>query len=93
MILNIHSDASYLGIPKAKHQVGSSIFLRWQPNDKHHSNLIGVFYVVCALFLFFATYPAKAELGVLFINAQEGCAMCLLLHEPGHPQSDNTNSL
>ncbi len=85
MILNIYSDASYLGAPKKFYTAGH-FFLGWQPQDKHPMKLNWPIHV-CIFFLQFVhASTAEAVLGALFVNANEGKIICVILEEMGHPQ-------
>ena len=86
MILNIHSDASYLGAPQARSRVGGHFFLGWLPKDGHPIHLNGAIHIVFTLLKFVVSSAAEAELGTLFINAKQGKIIRLALEEMGHPQ-------
>eukprot|EP00956_Cyclotella_meneghiniana_P026598 scaffold57892_cov40-Cyclotella_meneghiniana.AAC.1 len=86
MILNIHSDASYLNAPNARSRIGGHYFLGWLPIDNQPIKLNGAIHVISTILKFVAASAAEAELGALFVNAKEGCIIRLILHELGHPQ-------
>jgi hypothetical protein len=86
MILNIHSDASYLNAPEARSRVGGHFFLGWLPRDNLPIRLNGAIHVISTILKFVAASAAEAELGGLFVNAKEGRVLRLILHEMGHPQ-------
>ncbi len=86
MILNVHSDASYLSTPKARSQAGGYFFLGSLPHDGDPIRLNGAIHITCTILKLVAASAAKAELGPLFLNAQEAKIMRLILFELGHPQ-------
>eukprot|EP00956_Cyclotella_meneghiniana_P012720 scaffold18074_cov132-Cyclotella_meneghiniana.AAC.3 len=86
MILNIHSDASYLNAPNARSRIGGHYFLGWLPIDNHPIKLNGAIHVISTILKFVAASAAEAELGALFVNAKEGRVIRLILQELGHPQ-------
>jgi hypothetical protein len=86
MVLNIHSDASYLNAPDARSRIGGHFFLGWAPRDHLPIKLNGAIHVVTTILKFVAASAAEAELGALFVNAKEGRILRLILNELGHPQ-------
>jgi hypothetical protein len=86
MVLNVHSDASYLSTPKARSQAGGYFFLGSLPRDGDPIRLNGIILVTCTILKLVAALAAEAELGALFLNAQEAKIMQLILTELGHPQ-------
>lgn len=86
MILNVHSDASYLSAPKAKGRAAGYFFLGSMPKDGHPIPMNGSIHVLCTLLKLVASSAAEAELGALFLNAKEAKIMRLTLEELGHPQ-------
>ena len=86
MVLNIHSDASYLNAPEARSRIGGHYFLGWIPHDNIPIKLNGAIHVISTILKFVATSAAKAKLGALFVNAKEGRVIRLILQELGHPQ-------
>jgi hypothetical protein len=99
MILNVHSDASYLSTPKACSQTGGYFFLGSLPCNEDPIRLKGAIQVTCTILKLVAALAAEAELGALFLNAQEAKIMRLILTELGHPQPlapihiDNTTTV
>ena len=99
MILNVHSDASYLSAPKACSCAGGYIFLGSLPCDRDPIKLNGAIHVTCTILKLVAASAAEAELGALFLNAQEAKVFRLFLVELGHPQpptpihTDNTTTV
>ena len=86
MILNIHSDASYLSEPDAKSRIAGHYFLGDVPNDDEPIMLNGAIFVFCGILKFVVSSAAEAELGALFLNCKEGKILRLVLQELGHPQ-------
>jgi hypothetical protein len=71
MILNVHSDASYPSAPKACSRAGGYFFLGSLPRDRDPIKLNGAIHVSCTILKLVAASAAEAELGALFLNAQE----------------------
>ncbi len=86
MILKVHSDASYLSTPKARSQAGGYFFPGSLPHDGDPIRLNGAIHITCTILMLIAALAAEAELGALFLNAQEAKIMQLILIELGHPQ-------
>eukprot|EP00804_Cyclotella_cryptica_P006047 CCRYP_000270-RB/>CCRYP_000270-RB protein AED:0.55 eAED:0.55 QI:0/-1/0/1/-1/0/1/0/231 len=86
MILNIHSDPSYLSSSQACSQVAGYYFLGSIPTDDVPIKLNGASLVFCGILKFVVASAAEAELGALFLNCKEGKIQCLILEELGHPQ-------
>jgi hypothetical protein len=86
MILNVHSDASYLSTPKACSQAGGYFFLGSLPHDGDPIKLNGAIHVSCTILKLVAASAAEAKLGALFLNAQEEKVFWLILAKLGHPQ-------
>ena len=86
MILNVHSDASYLTAPKARSRAGGHFFLGSLPKDGCPIRLNGAIVSLCTILKCVAASAAEAKLGALFLNAQEANMMRLTLTEMGHPQ-------
>ncbi len=99
MILNVHSDASYLSTPKAHSWAGGYFFLGSLPRDRDPIKLNGAIHVSCTILKLVAASAAEAELGALFLNAQEANVFQLILAKLGHPQPptpihiDNTTTV
>ena len=99
MILNIHSDASYLSARDARIRSPGSLFLGSKPQDKNPIHLNGAISTLCTILKFVATLAAEAELGALFFNTKEANTMGLQLQKLGHPQTnipihyDNTTAI
>jgi len=99
MVLNVHSDASYLTAPNARSRVGSHFFLGSLPTDGFPIRLNGAILTNATILRCVAASAAEAELGSLFLNAQEAKVLRLTLEELGHPQPptpihcDNTTAV
>ena len=99
MILNLHSDASYLSAANARSRAGGFFFLGSTPVDTEPIQLNGAIHVQCTILKLVAASAAEAELGALFLNAQEAKVIRLILTEMGHPQPkipihiDNTTAV
>jgi hypothetical protein len=72
MILNIHSDASYLSEPGARSRACGHFFMGLSPKDGNPIRLNGTFFTLCAILRFVAASAAEAELSALFLNCKEG---------------------
>jgi hypothetical protein len=99
MVLNVHSDASYLSAPKAQSRAGGYFFLGSIPVDGDPIKLNSAIHITCTILKLIAASAAEAELGALFLNAQEAKVLRLTLAELGHPQPptpihiDNTTTV
>jgi hypothetical protein len=67
MILNVHSDGSYLSAPKSCSRAGDYIFLGSIPQDGNPITLNGAIHITYAIFKLFAASTAEAELGAPFL--------------------------
>jgi len=86
MVLNIHSDASYLSKPKARSRLGGLFFLGSLPQDGKPLQLNGPILTIASICKFVVASAAESELGALFYNCQDGTILRLALEELGHPQ-------
>jgi hypothetical protein len=92
MVLNVHSNALYLSAPCARSRAGGYFFLGSTPCDGSPIQINGAVHITC-------TSMAEADLGALFLNAQEAKVIRLVLEELGHPQPptpihiDNTTTV
>eukprot|EP00956_Cyclotella_meneghiniana_P018821 scaffold31709_cov41-Cyclotella_meneghiniana.AAC.11 len=86
MILNVHSNASYLSAKDSKSRVSGYFFMGSLPRDRQPIKLNGAISIICSILKFVASSAAEAELGALFLIAKEANIMRLTLHELGHPQ-------
>ncbi len=75
MILNVHSDASYLSAPKARSQAGGYFFLGSLSHDGDPIRLNSAIHITCTILKLVAALAAETELGALFLNAQEAKIM------------------
>jgi hypothetical protein len=72
MILNIHSDASYLLEEKARSRACGHFFMGWMPKNGKPIRLNGAFHVSMTILCFIVASAAEAELGALYHNCQTG---------------------
>jgi hypothetical protein len=99
MILKVHSNVSYLSAPCACSRAGGYFFLGSLPLNGHPIKLNGAIHIICTILKLVAASAAEAELGALFLNAQEAKVLQLTLLEFGHPQPltpihiDNTTTI
>jgi hypothetical protein len=71
MILNVHSDASYLSVPKACSHAGGYYFLGSIPCNGDPIKLNKTIHVTCTILKLVGTSTAKVALGSLFLIAQK----------------------
>jgi hypothetical protein len=86
MILNIHFNTSYLSAPCTRSRAGCYFFLDSLPVNGNPIKLNGTIHITCTILKLVAASSAKAELGALFLNAQEAKVLHLTLDKLGHPQ-------
>ena len=86
MILNIHSDASYLSEAKARSRACGYFFLGLMPKNGNPIQLNGAFHVSMTIMRFVVASAAEAELGALYHNCQTGIIFRLTLAEMGYLQ-------
>lgn len=82
MILIVDSDATYSVHPKAQSRVGRYLYLE----NKEQTQFNGPALVLAKIIKNVMTSAAKAEVGALYMNAQEVLAVRQCLIELGHPQ-------
>ena len=70
MLLNIHSDASYLSEPQAHSHVSGNFFLGDTPAKGQLIVLNGKKYVFCGILKFVMASAAEADLGSLILKLQ-----------------------
>ena len=93
------SDASYLSAKNARSRAGGFYFLGSVPEEGKPIFLNGAIHVLCQILKLVTASAAEAELGALFLNAQEAKIMRITLEELGHKQSpipisiDNTTTV
>ena len=85
MVLNIHSDASYLSKPNVRSRACGHFFMGALPIKGKPIKLNGAFHTLCAILRFVVASAAEA-LGALFLNCQEGIIFRTTLEDLGHPQ-------
>ena len=73
MILNIHSDASYLSELRAQSRLTGYFFLGEVPKKGENIQMNGNIFVSCGILQIVVYSAAEAELGALFLNIKEGC--------------------
>ena len=95
MILNIHSDASYLTEPKARSRAGGHWFMSdKERNAKNNGAVLNIAKIIRNV----VTSAASAEIAGLFINTRQAIPARRLLEEMGHKQpatpiqTDNTTA-
>jgi hypothetical protein len=99
MVMNIHSDASYLSEPNARSRACGHFFMGSLPKDGDPIKLNDAFHTLCLILRFVVASAAEAELGALFLNCQEGMIFKTTLKDLGHPQPkipvhcDNTTAV
>jgi hypothetical protein len=99
MVLNVHSDVSYLSAPQARSRAGGYFFLSSIPRDGHPIFINGAIHITYTILKLVAASAVEPKLGALFLNAQEAKVMRICLKELGHPQPptpihiDNTTTV
>jgi hypothetical protein len=83
MVLAIHSDASYLGEPKARNRAGGHFFMSEDDADPKDN---GAVHTVAKIIKAVMSLAAEAKLGGLFINAKTAVPIRRTLEELGHKQ-------
>jgi hypothetical protein len=83
MILAAHSDASYLSEPQGRSRAGGHFFL--SSNAEIPPN-IGVVLNIAHIIKHVMSSATEAELGALYIMAQETIYIQIILEEMGHKQ-------
>ena len=86
MIINVHSDASYLSASKGKNCARGYLFLGSLPTDRKAIQLNVNIMITCKILKLVASSAAEAELRALFVNKKEARILQLTLKELGHPQ-------
>jgi len=85
MVLNLHSDASYLSAAQGRSRLGGYFFLESMPKDGKPIFLNGNMAVTCAIIKIVtdAAAEADAEAGIsaLFINAKEAKPIQIIISE------------
>jgi hypothetical protein len=70
MVMNIHSDASYLSKGIARSQTCGHFCMGWMPQDDNPICINGAFHVSMNVTQFIVASAAETELGALFHNCQ-----------------------
>ena len=91
MVLWTHSDASYLTAPKGRSRAAGYSFLSARPITAPTNTTApppdnGPIHILCQTMRQVVSSAAEAELGALFLNAQDICPIRIALEELGHPQ-------
>ena len=95
MILNAHSDASYLSEPDGRSRAGGHFYLS-KHNDENFNN--GAILTLSTIIKHVMASASEAELAALFYNSKAAVPLRVTLQEMGHPQpptlitSDNTTA-
>jgi hypothetical protein len=82
MILNVDSDAAYLVHTKARSRAGGYLFL----GNAARTQFNGPILVLAKIIKNVMASAAEAEVGALYMNAQEALSIRQCLIELGHPQ-------
>ena len=85
MILQVHSDASYMNATKACSTASGNYFLGNNIKSGKPNILNGAIHKLCK-FIGVTALAAEAELGSIFLNAQETVKLRIALQELGHTQ-------
>jgi hypothetical protein len=85
MILNIHSDASYLSEREAKSRAGGFFSLGINI-DSQNKLTNGAILIISKILKHLMSSAAEAEIGSVFLNAKEATILGTTLEEMGHPQ-------
>ncbi len=86
MVLNIHSDASFLSEANAYSRACGHFFMRWKADPTKPIKLNGAYFTLCAILRFVVASTAEAKLGALYLNCKQATIFRLTLKEMGHPQ-------
>jgi hypothetical protein len=84
MIMNRHTDTSYLSKANVQSRACAHFFKGWMPKDGNPIRLNGAFHVSTTIMRFVVASFVKAELGALNNNCQTGIIFQLTLAEMGH---------
>ena len=86
MILQVHSDGSYLSAPKSRSRSGGFFFLSGNPIHPDQSILNGAIHIVCKILKNVMSSAAEVEIASAFINCQDAIPIRNTLIELNHPQ-------
>ena len=96
MVLNVHSDASYLTEPKERSRAGGHFFMSENNQDpKNNGAVLNIAKIIKRVI----SSAAEAEIGALFLNSRQAIPARRLLEEMGQKQPltpiqmDNTTAL
>ena len=93
MVMNIHSDATYLSKLNARSRGCEHFFMGALPINGKSIKLNGTFHTLCAILRFVVASAAEAELGALFLYCQEGMIIKLTLKDLGLKQQQKNGAL
>jgi hypothetical protein len=71
IIMNVHSDASYLCELNTQSRACRHFFMGWDTKDEDPIKL-GAFLTLCSILRFVVASTAKADLGALLLSCKEG---------------------
>ncbi len=83
MILAVQCDAGYCNKKKSRSQAGGHFFL--SSNDELFPNN-GAILIIATIIIAVMSSSAEAELGALYLNAEEAVYLQKILTKMGHPQ-------
>jgi hypothetical protein len=86
MVMNIHSNASYLSKTNLCSRLCGHFFMGWMPKNDEPIQLNGAFNVNTTILRIVVASAAEAELGTLFHNCQDGIIFRQMLEDLGHTQ-------
>ena len=86
MLLNVHSDASYLSETRARSRLAGYFFLGSKIVKGEKIKMNGNIFVSCGILKIVVCSAAEEELAALFLNIKEGKILRLTLEEFGHKQ-------
>jgi hypothetical protein len=86
MVLQIHSDASYLSVPKGRSRAGGHIYLTAKSTSDQPILNNGAVLTISGIIKHVMSSAAEAEVAGLFINAKEGKILRFTLTEMGYTQ-------
>ena len=86
MIMNVHSNASFLLALDAQSQTCGHFLMGWMPKDNEPIKLNGASHTNTTIMRFVVALAAKAELGALFHNCQTAIIFRQTLADLGRPQ-------
>jgi hypothetical protein len=96
MVLAICSDAAYLVLPNARSRAAGHFFLTTlasATSSPPSPTSNGAVHILCKTLRTVAASASEAEIGALFLNAQDAIPIRTALLEMGHPQPDTGTPL